>query len=101
MSLDRNPVPPRRSNAWFTAAAVFGGVLVGAHFADSVRPDPAFAQSSRQDGQVAPPFNSAGDRKMLIDQLTELNTKVARIEAKLSAGINVKVTEMPPMKEAK
>lgn len=91
-----------RANHWFTAAAVFGGVLLGAHFADGVKPESAMAQSSRRDGgDVPPPFNAAGDRKALIDQLTELNTRMGRIEAKLNSGLSVKVTEMPPMKEAK
>ncbi|GEM_PF-1904803 len=93
---------PRRANHWFTAAAVVAGVLLGAHFADGVRPESAMAQPSRPgDSPVPPPFNAAGDRKMLIDQLTELNAKVGRIEAKLAGGINVKVTEMPAVKESK
>ncbi|MCC6323041.1 MAG: hypothetical protein IT438_16575 [Phycisphaerales bacterium] len=100
MSADRNNVISRRSNTWFTAAAVFAGVLVGAHFADGVRPEEAMAQQPRED-KTPPPFNSAGDRKVLIEQLTELNTKLARIEAKFNTGINVKVTEMPAMKEGK
>src|SRR5437870_13591164 len=89
-----NP-PARRGDHTFPAAAVLAGVLLGAHFADGIRPESALAQPGKKDDNVQPPFNSAGDRKMLIDQLTELNTKVARIEAKLTSGISVKVTEMP------
>ena len=101
MSADRTADRPRRSNAWFTAAAVFAGVLVGAHFADGVRPGEANAQNITRRDDPTPPFNSAADRKALIEQLSELNNKVARIEAKLTSGISVKVTEMPAIKEGK
>lgn len=93
---------PRRVNHWFTAAAVFGGVLFGAHFGDAVRPEQdAVAAQSGHDSNVPPPFNAAGDRKALIDALSEANQRLARIEATLKTGINVKVTEMPAIKESK
>jgi hypothetical protein len=99
-ALPTAPPACRRANHWFTAAAVFAGVLLGAHFADDVRPESALAQPVKSGGDGAPPpFNSAGDRKVLIDQLTEVNARLGRIEAKLNSGINVKVTEMPPAKE--
>src|SRR5205085_2061915 len=107
MSVETTPTPAsvpaaRKGNHWFTAAAVFAGVLVGVHFADDARPGAALAQPVKSgDPVVPPPFNSAGDRKLLIDQLTELNTKMARIEAKLNSGISVKVTEMPAQPKEK
>ena len=42
-----------------------------------------------------PPFNAGGQRKQMIDQLVQLNDKIARIEARLDRGLSVKVTEMP------
>jgi hypothetical protein len=102
MSPDKTNVSPRRNNHWFTAAAVFAGVLLGAHFADGVRPESALAQpGTKKDDNVQPPFNSAGDRKILIDSLADVNVRLGRIEAKLNSGINVKVTEMPAAKESK
>ncbi|MGQ0627058.1 MAG: hypothetical protein ACT4PL_03040 [Phycisphaerales bacterium] len=42
-----------------------------------------------------PPFNAAGQRKQMIEQLTMLNERIARLEARLDKGLSVKVTEMP------
>lgn len=81
------------SNRWITGALVFAGVLCGAHFADALRPREAAAQ-------VETPFNSAEQRKQMIQQLTEINSRLGRLESQLKTGINVKVTEMPPQKDS-
>jgi hypothetical protein len=86
-----------RTNRWFTAAAVFAGVLAGAHFADALRPQFAQAQPS----EPLSPFNSADQRRQMIEQLREINTRMGRLEAQLKTGISVKVTEMPAQKEIK
>lgn len=44
---------------------------------------------------IDPPFNAAEQRKKMIDQLTQVNDRLSRIEAKLDKGLSVKVTEMP------
>jgi hypothetical protein len=90
---------PLRANRWFTAALVFAGVLAGAHFSDALRPESANAQP--QQDQFKSPFNSAEDRKLLIDQLKEVNQRMGRLEAQLKSGISVKVTEMPAQKDSK
>lgn len=80
----------RSNSRWFTSAMVFGGVLMGAHFADVVRPQSALAQ-----GDTLSPFNAAEQRKQTIEQLREVNQRLGRLEAQIRGGINVKVTEMP------
>jgi len=84
-----------RSNKWFTAAAVCAGVLLGAHFADALRPASAGAQPDTKTPEFKSPFNSAEDRKMNIDLLKEINQRLGRLETQLKGGISVKVTEMP------
>lgn len=41
------------------------------------------------------PFNSAGQRNEMIKKLGNIESRLSRIESKLNAGINVKVTDMP------
>jgi hypothetical protein len=91
------PSSSGRMNRWFTAAAVFAGVLAGAHFADALRPQTAQAQQS----EPLSPFNSGEQRRQMIEQLREMNTRLGRLESQLKTGISVKVTEMPPQKESK
>ena len=88
-----------RNNKWFTAAAVFAGVMLGAHFADAIRPAAAGAQPDSKTPEFKSPFNSAEDRKLNIDQLKEINMRLGRIEGQLKSGLSVKVTEMPAVKD--
>lgn len=92
----RSPEQTHRPNRWFTVAAVCAAAMAGAHFSDAMRPQAASAQP---DDEFKSPFNSAGDRKMLIDQLKDVNQRLGRIEAQLKNGISVKVTEMPKTKD--
>jgi len=57
---------------------------------------PAFAQQERtQPGEV---FNSGEQRRKMIEQLTQMNDRLGRLEARMEKGFNVKVLEMPPVK---
>lgn len=56
----------------------------------------ALAQGERaQPGEL---FNSGEQRRRMIEQLTQMNERLAKIEARMEKGFNVKVTEMPPVK---
>lgn len=79
------------------AALVLGGLLAGSLFSDTFRPAAALAQE-KGDSMT----NALEQRKVMIDKLTSINDRMTKIEAALSSGIKVKVTEMPPvtMKEA-
>ncbi len=48
-----------------------------------------------QPASIDPPFNAAEQRKRMIEQLTMVNDRLARVEAKLEKGLTVKVSEMP------
>lgn len=61
---------------------------------------PASASASAEGrGPNDPPAfpNNAEVQRRQADALTEINAKLARIEAKLEKGLSVKVTEMPPI----
>jgi hypothetical protein len=90
--------PNRKSFAALTPAAlVIAGVLAGSLFSESLRPSAALAQE-KGDSMT----NALEQRKVMIEKLTMMNDRMTKIEAALSSGIKVKVTEMPPvtMKEA-
>ena len=55
------------------------------------------AAALAQPGLNEPPFNAAEQRKQMIAALQQMNTRLSAIETKLNAGLNVKVTEMPPV----
>lgn len=93
----RSPDKTHRGNPWITAAIVGAALLAGAHFSDALRPQAASAQP---DDEFKSPFNSTADRKMLIEQMKDANTRLGRLEAMLKTGINVKVIEMPKDKDA-
>lgn len=79
----------KRISSLVPAAAVFAGMLLIAQMGDA---GPAAANAAYQ---PETPFNATQQRKDMIEQLKQLNERMARIEAKLERGINVKVTEMP------
>lgn len=86
-----------RTNKWATPAAVlFAGVALGAVFSDALRPAAAVAQDIPR-GQLESPFNATEQRKQIIAQLVQMNERLTRVETKLTTGISVKVTEMPPV----
>jgi hypothetical protein len=57
--------------------------------------EPATAAAQPEVGGLS---NALEQRKQMISELRTLNSKLDRIEAALSKGLNVKVTEMPPLK---
>lgn len=79
----------KRLSSLIPAAVVFAGMLLIAQLGDT---GPAAANAAYQ---PETPFNATQQRKDMIEQLKQLNDRMARIEAKLDKGINVKVTEMP------
>lgn len=61
-------------------------------------PASAMAQTER-----TPPgelFNSGEQRKRMIEQLSQINERLGRIESRMEKGFNVKVTDLPPVKIA-
>lgn len=82
----------RRANPWFTASLVLAGVLAGSHLGSFAGPSAASAQ---QKGEPTTPFNPGERQLQMVQQLTEMNQRLGRIEAKLGGTLNVKVTEMP------
>ncbi len=73
-------------------AAAFACLLAASHFGDALAPSRA---SAFQPGDS--PFNATAQRRDMLEQLRQMNERLTRIESKLERGINVKVTEMPPV----
>jgi hypothetical protein len=57
------------------------------------------SQGNSEGGQGL--LSAADQRKTMIDELRATNSRLERIEALLSKGLTVKVSEMPAAKEAK
>jgi hypothetical protein len=88
----RKPLPPTPTTALLLAVIGVLSFLVVARF--DAGPSAAWAQG----GQTTdPPFNAAEQRKMMIQALEKLNTRLSAIENKINTGLTVKVTEMPPV----
>jgi len=87
----RQSSPVLRANPWFTASLVLAGVLAGSHLGSFAGQSPVGAQSN----DPPTPFNSGERQLQMIQQLTDMNQRLGRIEAKLGGTLNVKVTEMP------
>jgi len=75
------------------AAALLVGVFAGSQMGSLAAPPAANAAGEPPDSLS--PFNSGEQRRQMILQLTEMNQRLTRIEAKLNSGLSVKVTEMP------
>lgn len=92
-----NLASTRSLRSFAPAALVLSGVLIGALMTPMLAPSPASAQDrgdkTASDGPS--PFNSGDQRRQMIAQLTEMNSRLTKIEAKLNSGLSVKVTEMP------
>jgi hypothetical protein len=58
-------------------------------------PATAEAQVGGQEGALS---NALEQRKQMISELRQLSSKMDRLEARLNGGINVKVTDMPPIR---
>lgn len=74
-------------------ALTFSALFLAAQLSDGV----ASAQPPKGVPTTTPPFNSTEERKQLLNMMTEVNQRLGRIEAKLNAGLSVKVTDMPPV----
>jgi hypothetical protein len=71
------------------------GVLALALIARAPGAGAAWAQPGQPTND--PPFNAAEQRKQMLIALQQMNTRMQAIENKLNTGLNVKVTEMPPV----
>ena len=95
---------PRRTgyqNAMLSAIAVLLALgVIDRHAGSRDRldrltgPDAALAQPQTEGGLA----NRLDQNKQMIAELHSVNSKLERIEAKLSSGLSVKVTEMPALK---
>jgi hypothetical protein len=94
--MERTPhVNGRRNgyqNAMLTAIAVI--LALGALDRGLTDPSPALAQQPTEGGLT----NRLEQNKQIIAELQKMNSKLDRIESKLSSGLSVKVTDMPAMK---
>ena len=82
---------PTTTNAFLLAVIGVLSLLAVARF-------DAGASAWAQGGQTTdPPFNAAEQRKMMIQALEKMNTRLTAIENKINTGLSVKVTEMPPV----
>lgn len=98
-STDRRPqIAAVRANPWFTASLVLAGVLAGSHLGSFAGPSSAAAQPK---SDQPTPFNPSERQMQMVQQLTEMNQRLGRIETKLGSTLTVKVTEMPKTAPAK
>jgi hypothetical protein len=73
---------------------VVGQLTTGRSDSGGVVSSPAYAAPPSGGGLI-----SGGEqRRMMITELRKLNQRVASLEKKLTAGVRVKVTEMPPVR---
>ncbi|HYE63904.1 MAG TPA: hypothetical protein VD997_18075 [Phycisphaerales bacterium] len=56
----------------------------------------AYAQQGGDEGMVS----AAEQRKVMISELRNLSSRMERLESTLARGVNVKVTDMPPVRMA-
>ena len=87
-----NPLPRKPLVALTPLALVLAGAIGGSLFSELLHPAAALAQPDKGDMT-----SSLEQRKVMIEKLTSMNDRMAKIEAALSSGIKVKVTEMPPV----
>lgn len=83
----------KRFTALVPAAAVFAGLLAISQLGSSGTAGTAAALAAEPPAES--PFNAMQQRKEQLEQFKQMNERLARIEAKLDKGINVKVLEMP------
>lgn len=103
---NQRPITTRRVasvNVMLTVIAVLLALLLADRqgVAGWLAPPGARAQASASDDPQASAqalVSASEQRKIMIAELKRLAGKLDRIEAKLNAGISVKVTEMPAQK---
>ena len=81
----------KRFSALVPAAAIFAGLLAVAQLGTTGTQTATAAYQQQPES----PFNATQQRKEQLEQFKQMNERLARIEAKLDKGINVRVTEMP------
>jgi hypothetical protein len=83
-------------NAALTAIAVLLGIsVVDRHWAIT---EPAAAQAQGVQPDAGGMSNALEQRKQMIAELRQMNSKLDRLEARLNRELNVKVTDMPPVR---
>lgn len=87
-------------NAVLTAIAGLMAIgLLDRQGAEPSITSPSAAMAQAQPGVEPGGFtNALEQRKLIIAELRQLNSKLDRLDARLSAGLNVKVTDMPALK---
>lgn len=97
-----------RRTKYLNAILTVNAVLLSALVADrllggdqtgigaALSPAPAAAQPDTGDGSGM--LSGAEQRKQQYNEMKKMNAHLEKIEAKLNAGISVKVTEMPELK---
>lgn len=60
--------------------------------------EPSGAHAQVREGQEGGMSNALEQRKQMIAELRQLSSRMERLESRINAGLNVKVTEMPPMR---
>ena len=88
----------RTTNVLLAAIAVMLGLNLLPEYVSIPRPAEANAQESRPGGAL---ISAAEQRKQTLAELRRLNSAVQSLEARLDAGFNVKVTEMPQIRMSK
>src|SRR5206468_3917218 len=84
-------------NAVLTAIAVFLGLGLIERHSGTALTEPAAASAQPSEPDQGGMTNRLEQGKQTINELRMINQKLDRIESKLAAGINVKVTSMPPI----
>ena len=97
--------PRLYGNVVLTAIAALLGVIAFDPLRSGAGPSlsaPAQAQSARIDepDEGAGRISAAEQRKVMIAELRTLSSRLERVEAVLQKGLNVRVTEMPEMRQA-
>jgi hypothetical protein len=82
-------------NAVLTLIAAFLGIGLVER---GVLPEPAPASAQPSDPDQGGLANALEQRKQIITELRLMNSRLDRIEAKLTSGLSVKVTDMPVLK---
>jgi hypothetical protein len=85
-------------NAILTAIAVLLGLNLLSAPGGVTEPAPAAAQFQQPQADQGGLVSAGEQRKVMINQLRSIESRLERIEAKVAGGLSVKVTDMPPFK---
>jgi hypothetical protein len=90
-----------RRNGYLNGVLTVIAVLLGLLVLDArpgAGPAAARAQSEDQPGEGAGLISAGEQRKQMIAELRRISARLERLDARLNAVLNVKVTEMPAVK---